>query len=144
MSAVGVGLPPTSDDDDSILPLALDVEVGEFAFVRDAPSANVLYLAKVIDVDDNTLTIHAWGTTNRDHVTGKYLPVSILNSNNLPTTKPRNRAAKPWIWHLPTAAVVDLCVLRDVCILPSGRLDAASRKRVRRLPNTFEFRQFAS
>jgi len=119
-------LPTASADDDSILPLVLDVEVGEFAFVRDAPSATILYLAKVMDVNDNTITINAWGSTNKNHVTGKYLPVYILDSNNLPTTKPRNQAAKPWTWKLPTAAVHDLCVLRDVCSLTSGRLDAVS------------------
>ena len=112
--------------------------------MRDAPSATILYLAKVMDVNDNTITINAWGSTNKNHVTGKYLPVFILDSNNLPTTKPRNQAAKPWTWKLPTAAVQDLCVLRDVCLLPSGRLDAASRRKVKRLPTAFEFRQFVS
>ena len=112
--------------------------------MRDAPSARVLYLAKVISVDDNTITINAWGSTNRNHVTGKYLPVYIRDRDNLPTAKPRSQAVTPWSWQLPTAAVADLCVLRDVCILPSGRLDAASHKLVRRLPATFEFRQFAS
>ena len=52
-------MPSASADDDGILPLILDVEVGEFAFVRDAPSANVLCLAKVISIDDNTITINA-------------------------------------------------------------------------------------
>ena len=88
-------LPSASADDDGILPLVLDVEVGEFAFVRDAPSAKVLYLAKVISVDDNTITINAWGSTNRNHVTGKYLPVYIRDRDNLPTTKPHNQAVTP-------------------------------------------------
>jgi hypothetical protein len=52
-------LPSNRTDDDGILPLVLDVEVGELAFVRDAPSARVLYLAKVISVDDNTISINA-------------------------------------------------------------------------------------
>jgi hypothetical protein len=41
-------LPSASVDDDGILPLVLDMEVGEFAFVRDTPSAKVYTLLKLL------------------------------------------------------------------------------------------------
>ena len=99
-------LPTANSDDDGILPLVLDVEVEEFAFVRDAPSTNILYLAKVISVDDNTIAVNAWGSTTRNHLTGKYLPVYIRDRNNRSTTKLRGQAVTPWSWKIPTAAAV--------------------------------------
>ena len=48
-------------NNDGILLLVLDMEVWEFVFVSDAPSAKLLYLAKVVSVDDNTITAKMHG-----------------------------------------------------------------------------------
>ena len=38
-----------------MLQLVNDVEIDEFVLVRDSPSATVVYLARVMNVDDSTV-----------------------------------------------------------------------------------------
>ena len=127
-----------------MMPMTCDIEEGQFVLARDCESSNMLYLARVASVDDTGVEVHAWGTTSKNHIASVYRPVMILNSNNLPTTRPRRNACQPWSWQVPTDAIEDLILLRPVDVTAAEKLDAATRRRVRALPNTYVFRKFIS
>ena len=96
-------------------------------------------------VDDNTIGVSAWGSVHKKQHTSKFSPVMILDDSLLPTTKPRaGKACSPWTWQLPTDAVSDLVIARDLCVLPSGKLDTAARKIMRTLPSGLSMRRFLS
>ena len=69
----------------------------------------------------------------------------ILDESLLPMVYPRaGKACSPWTWQLPADAVSDLVIARDLCVLPSGKLDTAARKIVRNLPDGLSMRRFLS
>ena len=135
---------PQTASTDAMMPMTSDIEPGQFVFARDSDSSNMLYLARVASVDDLGVEVHAWGTSSKNHIESQYRPVMILESNSLPTTRPRRAACQPWSWQVPTDAIEDLILLRPVDVTASGKLDAATRRRVRALPDTYVFRKFLS
>jgi hypothetical protein len=98
--------------DDSIIPLTSDIETGEFAFAINSTTSTVMYFVRVTSVDETAVHVHAWGTTSRNHLTGKYKPVMILNSTDQPTTHPRkNQQCRPCTWKILVSTVDELLVL---------------------------------
>ena len=129
--------------DSHIVPLASDVEPGEFMFARDASDANLLYLVRVTSMDDTTMHVHTWGCTSKNVITSKYHPVGILTSNNLPMTRPcAKQVSRPWAWQIPLTAVDNLVIVHSVVVLPSGALDTSSHQRLKALPRSFSVRNF--
>ena len=104
-----------------------------------------VYLARVTAVDDNTIDVAAWGTTVKNQACAVFRPVMILKDSLLPMINPRaGKPCSPWTWQLPADAIADLVIARDLCVLPSGKFDAAARKIVRSLPSGHELRRFMS
>ena len=138
-------LPDVNTDENLMLPFVSDVEEGEFVLVRDSPSARIVYLARVNAVDDNIIDVSAWGSTKKNQACAKFKPVMILDDSLLPMIDPRaGTACSPWKWQLPAGAVADLVIARDLCVLPSGKLDPAARKIIRNLPSGLALRRFLS
>ena len=79
----------TDASDDAMVPMASDVEPGEFTFMRDEPGSKLLHLTRTRSVTDVNVTVRAWGTTSKNHVNGIYFPVQILDSSKAPVLKPR-------------------------------------------------------
>jgi len=102
-----------TSSDNSIVPLISDVKTGEIAFAIDSTTSTVMYLVRVTSADETAVNVHAWGTTSKNHLTGKYKPVMILNSTDQPTTRPRkNQQCRPWTWKILVSTVNDLLVLK--------------------------------
>jgi len=138
-------LPAANDDENLILPFVSDVEVGEFILVIDSPTALVVYLARVTSVDDTTIGLSAWGSTNLKQHTSVFRPVMILDENKLPTTAPRKgKKCKPWTWEMLCVAVPECVLARDLVVLPSGKLGPQARITMRTLPKKFSMRRFRS
>ena len=138
-------LPDVNTDENLMLPFVSDVEEGEFVLVRDSPSARIVYLARVNAVDDNIIDVSAWGSTKSNQACAKFKPVMILDDSLLPMINPRaGTACSPWKWQLPAGAVADLVIARDLCVLPSGKLDPAARKILRNLSSGLALRRFLS
>ena len=78
-------------------------------------------------------------------LTAKYRSVMILNSNGNPTTQHRkNQQYRPWTWKFLFSSTDGLLVLKQAVVLPSGKINAETKRRLRDLPSTFNFRNFVS
>ena len=99
-----------------------------------------MYLVRVTSVDESAVHVHTWGTTSKIHLTAKYRPVMILNSDGSPTTRPRMyQQCRPWTWKILVSSIDNLLVLKQAVALPSGIIDAETKRRLRDLPSTFSF-----
>ena len=102
----------------------------------------------VSEVDDANVHVVAWGTPARNPKgnAAKFAPVKILHGSKTPVIKlPRkDMRHSHWIWQIPIEAVDELCVLRDVGVLESGKLSAAAKRAVQDLPASYSIRHFAS
>ena len=118
----------TDASEDILVPMASDVECGEFVLIREFPDSKSIYLTRVKSVTDVTVTVAAWGTTSKNYANGKYMPVLILDSSKAPVLKPRRgQTTKPWRWDVPTESFDDPVVLREVAVLPTGKLEKMSK-----------------
>ena len=127
---------PDADAPSETALLVSDIEAGEFAFVRDsnAPDDVLMYLVKFVAVNDTAIEVAAWGTTTKTVHTATYRPVVCLTNHNMaPTTRPGSRRSEPWTWQIPTAGVEKSVLLRQLKLLPSGKLNTASKSRAQAL-----------
>ena len=140
-------MPAANTDQSLLVPFESDVEVGEFCIICDSPSAKMLYLARVTAVDDLTVNVACWGCTYKSQINAKFTPVVIMEESDLPTTKPQaGKAHSPWTWGCRADLVEEMFLVRDLVMLPSGKIDADSRRKLRELLRrdpTLKLRQFA-
>ena len=141
-------MPSANTDQSLLVPFVSDVEVGEFCIIRDSPTATTLYLARVTAVDDLTVNVACWGCTYKSQISAKFAPVVIMEESDLPTTKPQaGKASSPWTWGCRADLMEEMFLVRDLVMLPSGKIDVASRKKLRALLRrspTLKMRQFTS
>jgi hypothetical protein len=140
-------LPDRQPDQGDVIPFASDVEVGEFALVRDSDfqtdTATMLHLVRIARLDDTTVHVEVWGTTSKSAAAGLYKPVFIVKKG--PTTTPNRGARKTrWTWQILVVDVEHSFVLRRVDVLENGRLSDESSRRIRALPSHFTHRRFKS
>ena len=135
----------TDASEDAMVPMASDVEPGEFTFMRDEPGSKLLHLTRVHSVTDVNVSMRGWGTTSKSASNGIYLRVQILDSSKLPALKPRKgKTTTPWQWDVPAESFDDLVVLRHVVVLASGKMGKATKRRLRSLDKSFTFRKYLS
>ena len=141
-------MPLANTDQSLLVPFVSDVEVGEFCIIRDSPSAKELYLARVTAVDDLTVNVACWGSIYKSQINAKFAPVVIMEETDLPTTKPQaGKASSPWTWGCRADLIEEMFLVRDLVMLPSGKFDVDSRKKLRALLRqhpTLKLRQFSS
>ena len=141
-------LPLANTDQSLLVPFVSDVEVGEFCIIRDSPTSTTLYLARVTAVDDLTVNVACWGSIYKSQINAKFAPVVIMEETDLPTTKPQaGKASSPWTWGCRADLIEEMFLVRDLVMLPSGKFDVASRKKLRALLSlspTLRMRQFTS
>ena len=141
-------MPAANTDQSLLVPFVSDVEVGEFCIIRDSPSAKELYLARVTAVDDLTVNVACWGCTYKSQVKCKFKPVVIMEESDLPTTNPQaGKAHSPWTWGCRADLIEEMFLVRDLIMLPSGKMNVETRKRVRALlasDKTLKLSQFSS
>ena len=143
---------PDADAPSETALLVSDIEAGEFAFVRDsnAPDDVMLHLVKFTAVNDTAIEVAAWGTTTKTAHSATYRPVVTLTNHSMaPTTRPGSRRSEPWTWQIPTAGVETLVLLRQLKLLPTGKLDPESKERaaaLKKLPSgkRLKFRVYRS
>ena len=80
-------------------------------------------------MNDNEIKLQA-----KNH---KFVAVQIMESNRLPTTRPRReQRLATWTWQLPISDIDDRLVLRRVDITQAGKLTADSWRHLKTLAQT--------
>ena len=127
-------LPAANTDQSLLVPFVSDVEAGEFCLIRDSPSAKTMYLARVISADDQIINVACWGCTYLRQINAVFKPVMIMADTDQPTTEPRlGKACSPWTWGCRADLIEEMFLLRDLGVLPSGKIDADGRIELRAL-----------
>ena len=80
-----------------MMPMASEIEPGEFMLMQSEPESKHPYLTQTLSVTDVNVTVHAWGTTSKNHINGIYLLVKNLNGSKAPVLEPRRgQPTTPW------------------------------------------------
>ena len=118
-----------------VMPLE-DVEVGDFAFVKDEPEANVVRLGKVMDVSEAEIIIAIWGTRGKKFKTAVFKPV-YANATQVFLHRPAASAkAEPWTFTIKIEDFSDLVLSYGFQIMKSGKLAAAAVNQLKKsFPN---------
>ena len=136
-------IPATPQETGKPVPVAGDIEVGDFLLVRDDSAAVVLYLVAVAAIADVTIRVNCWGTRGATPLNGAFSPVRIDTKGRTLLHAPTAREkAAPWSWEFDFEDIPDLVVLDKLKLTGGSKLSAASKKRISALAPKFKLHRF--
>ena len=100
----------------------------------------------VCQIHELFFTVECWGCTRKhNRHKGKFKIIHILKDGSPTTMIPhKNVTSKPWTWKINFDAMSDCVLLRDVEVLPTGKLDEETQAELLKLPDDLTLRRFIS
>ena len=110
------------------LPLSIDVELEKNLIIRDSDTSKDLYLAMVCEIHELFFTVECWGCTRKhNRQKGIFQIIHVLEDGSPTTMVPhKDVTSTPWTWQINFDTMSDCVLIRDVEVLPTGKLDAAT------------------
>jgi hypothetical protein len=139
-------LPDAVSDETYSPPLSIDVELEEFLIIRDLDTSKDLYLAMVCEIHELFFTVECWGCTHKHNRQKGIFKITHVLEDGSPTTMIPHKdvTSNPWMWQIDFDTLLDCVLVRNVEVLPTGKLDATTQAELLKLPSNLTQRRFIS